>query len=101
LFGRYLPDGTIGVIALLRQLNYDAQWYKELPPGYFHDDGLEHTSPIHPAQIFEVSKKTEIMRATVRKRVQHKLYLKGDVMNTRLSMILRKPVTGYHSCKLS
>src|SRR5664280_2089466 len=35
------PVSQFGVIALLRQVNYDAQWYKQLPTGYFHDDGLE------------------------------------------------------------
>ena len=35
------PIAQFGIIALLRQLNYDAQWYKQLPAGYFHDDGLE------------------------------------------------------------
>ncbi len=58
------PMAQFGIIALLRQLNYDAQWYKQLPEGYFHDDGLEayiSNSPL--PQIFEVSKKIEIMRA--------------------------------------
>jgi len=58
------PMAQFGIIALLRQLNYDAQWYKQLPDGYFHDDGLEaYIAASSLPQIFEVSKKIEIMRA--------------------------------------
>ncbi len=58
------PMAQFGIIALLRQLNYDAQWYKQLPQGYFHDDGLEaYLGNVSLPQIFEVTKKTEIMRA--------------------------------------
>jgi imidazolonepropionase-like amidohydrolase len=58
------PSSQFGIIALLRQVNYDAQWYKQLPPGYFHDEGLEaYTSNLSLPQVFEVSNKLEIMRA--------------------------------------
>jgi imidazolonepropionase-like amidohydrolase len=58
------PASQFGIIALLRQLNYDAQWYKQLPVGYFHDDGLEaYSANLSLPQIFEVSNKLEILRA--------------------------------------
>src|SRR5664280_1709211 len=58
------PVSQFGVIALLRQVNYDAQWYKQLPTGYFHDDGLEaYTANLALPQIFEVTNKLEILRA--------------------------------------
>jgi len=58
------PASQFGIIALLRQLNYDAQWYKQLPAGYFHDDGLEaYTLNLALPQIFEVTNKLEILRA--------------------------------------
>jgi imidazolonepropionase-like amidohydrolase len=58
------PASQFGVIALLRQLNYDAQWYKQLPVGYFHDDGLEeYNASLSLPQIFEVTDKIEVMRA--------------------------------------
>jgi imidazolonepropionase-like amidohydrolase len=58
------PASQFGIIALLRQVNYDAQWYKQLPAGYFHDDGLEaYTANLALPQIFEVTNKLEIMRA--------------------------------------
>lgn len=58
------PASQFGIIALLRQVNYDAQWYKQLPEGYFHDDGLEaYTANLSLPQIFEVTNKLEIMRA--------------------------------------
>ncbi len=58
------PAAQFGIIALLRQVNYDAQWYKQLPAGYFHDDGLEaYTKNLSLPQIFEVANKIEIMRA--------------------------------------
>jgi imidazolonepropionase-like amidohydrolase len=58
------PASQFGIIALLRQLNYDAQWYKQLPAGYFHDDGLEaYTANLVLPQIFEVTNKLEVMRA--------------------------------------
>ena len=58
------PASQFGIIALLRQVNYDAQWYKQLPEGYFHDDGLEaYTANLSLPQIFEVANKLEIMRA--------------------------------------
>jgi len=58
------PVAQFGIIALLRQLNYDAQWYKQLPSGYFHDEGLEaYNATLSLPQIFEVTKKTEVMRA--------------------------------------
>jgi imidazolonepropionase-like amidohydrolase len=58
------PASQFGIIALLRQVNYDAQWYKQLPPGYFHDDGLEaYTANLTLPQVFEVTNKLEIMRA--------------------------------------
>ena len=58
------PMAQFGIIALLRQLNYDAQWYRQLPEGYFHDDGLEaYFAALSLPQIFEVSSKIEILRA--------------------------------------
>jgi imidazolonepropionase-like amidohydrolase len=58
------PASQFGIIALLRQVNYDAQWYKQLPSGYFHDDGLEaYTSNLSLPQIFEVTNKLEVLRA--------------------------------------
>jgi imidazolonepropionase-like amidohydrolase len=58
------PASEFGVIALLRQVNYDAQWYKQLPAGYFHDDGLEaYTANLSLPQVFEVTNKLEILRA--------------------------------------
>jgi imidazolonepropionase-like amidohydrolase len=60
------PASQFGLIALLRQLNYDAQWYKQLPSGYFHDDGLEaYISNLALPQVFEVTNKLEILRADV------------------------------------
>ncbi|MCJ7446984.1 MAG: amidohydrolase family protein [Bacteroidales bacterium] len=58
------PLAQFGIIALLRQLYYDVQWYEQLPPGYFHDDGIE--AFIYNAslpQIFEVTDKMQVMRA--------------------------------------
>ena len=58
------PASEFGVIALLRQVNYDAQWYKQLPAGYFHDDDLEaYTTNLSLPQIFGVSNKLEVLRA--------------------------------------
>jgi imidazolonepropionase-like amidohydrolase len=58
------PAAQFGIIALLRQVNYDAQWYKQLPGGYFHDDGLEaYSANLALPQIFEVTNKLEILRA--------------------------------------
>lgn len=58
------PSSQFGIIALLRQVNYDAQWYKQLPPGYFHDDGLEaYTGNLILPQVFEVTNKLEVLRA--------------------------------------
>ena len=58
------PASQFGIIALLRQVNYDAQWYKQLPPGYFHDEGLEaYTGNLELPQVIEVSNKLEILRA--------------------------------------
>jgi imidazolonepropionase-like amidohydrolase len=58
------PSSQFGIIALLRQVNYDAQWYKQLPAGYLHDDGLEaYSANLALPQIFEVTNKLEILRA--------------------------------------
>jgi imidazolonepropionase-like amidohydrolase len=58
------PAAQFGIIALLRQVNYDAQWYKQLPAGYFHDDGLEaYNANLGIPQVFEVTNKIEIIRA--------------------------------------
>jgi imidazolonepropionase-like amidohydrolase len=60
------PASQFGVIALLRQVNYDAQWYKQLPQGYFHDDGLEaYNANQSLPQVIEVSNKLEILRADI------------------------------------
>jgi imidazolonepropionase-like amidohydrolase len=57
------PASQFGIIALLRQLNYDAGWYKQLPAGYFHDDGIEaYSRNLGLPQVFEVANKLEIMR---------------------------------------
>lgn len=58
------PSSQFGIIALLRQVNYDAQWYRQLPEGYFHDDGLEaYISNLALPQIYDVTNKHEILRA--------------------------------------
>jgi len=58
------PASQFGIIALLRQFNYDAQWYKQLPPGYLHDDDIEaYLSNLSIPQVMEVRNKLEIMRA--------------------------------------
>ena len=58
------PASLFGIIALIRQFNYDAQWYKQLPPGYFHDDDIEaYLSNLSLPQVLEVRNKLEIMRA--------------------------------------
>lgn len=58
------PASQFGIIALLRQVNYDAQWYKQLPAGYFHDEGLEaYISNLSLPQVFEVTNKIEALRA--------------------------------------
>jgi imidazolonepropionase-like amidohydrolase len=57
------PSSEFGVLALMRQVNYDAQWYKQLPAGYFHDGGAEaYLRNLALPQIFEVTGKLEIMR---------------------------------------
>lgn len=57
------PMSQFGAIALLRQLNYDARWYSQLPQGYFHDNGLEAlNSAMTLPQIFEVTDNLEVMR---------------------------------------
>ena len=73
------PMAQFGIIALLRQLNYDAQWYKQLPAGYFHDDGLEaYISSLTLPQIFEVTNKLEILRADkIGKEFNLKYIIKG------------------------
>jgi imidazolonepropionase-like amidohydrolase len=58
------PASQFGIIALLRQVNYDVRWYKQLPAGYFHDDGMEaYSANLVLPQVFEVANKLEIMRA--------------------------------------
>jgi imidazolonepropionase-like amidohydrolase len=58
------PSSQFGIIALMRQINYDAQWYKQLPAGYFYDEGLEaYTVNLALPQIFEVGDKLQIIRA--------------------------------------
>lgn len=58
------PASQFGIIALLRQINYDAQWYKQLPAGYFHDDGIEaYNANSALPQVCEVANKLEIIRA--------------------------------------
>ncbi len=58
------PSSQFGVIALFRQMNYDAQWYKQLPQGYFFDEGLEaYVRNLPLPQVFEVTNKIEILRA--------------------------------------
>lgn len=57
------PSSEFGIYALLRQLNYDAQWYKQLPPGYLFDEGLEsYNASMSLPQICEVTGKLQIMR---------------------------------------
>lgn len=58
------PASLFGIIALLRQFNYDAQWYKQLPPGYLHDEDIEaYLANLSLPQVMEVRNKLEIMRA--------------------------------------
>jgi hypothetical protein len=58
------PSSQFGIIALLRQVNYDAQWYKQLPAGYLFDEGLEaYIANLSLPQVFEVTNKIEVMRA--------------------------------------
>lgn len=58
------PASQFGIVALMRQINYDAQWYKQLPAGYFHDDGIEaYNANLTLPQVFEVTNKIEIFRA--------------------------------------
>jgi imidazolonepropionase-like amidohydrolase len=58
------PASQFGIIALLRQINYDAQWYKQLPAGYFHDEGIEaYSKSLSLPQVFEVTNKLEVLRA--------------------------------------
>ncbi|MBI5008608.1 MAG: amidohydrolase, partial [Bacteroidia bacterium] len=58
------PASQFGIIALLRQLNYDAQWYKQLPSGYFHHDGIEaYSTNLSLPQVFAVTNKIEVLRA--------------------------------------
>jgi imidazolonepropionase-like amidohydrolase len=73
------PMAQFGIIALLRQLNYDAQWYKQLPAGYYHDDGIEaYISNSTMPQIFEVTNKIEVMRADkIGKEFNIKYIIKG------------------------
>jgi imidazolonepropionase-like amidohydrolase len=57
------PVSQFGYFSLLRQLNYDVEWYKKIPAGYFHDDGLEaYSKNSSLPQIFEVSDKLEMLR---------------------------------------
>ncbi len=57
------PSAQFGIYSLLRQLNYDAQWYKSLPQGYLHDDGIEaYNANLSLPQIFEVTDKLQVMR---------------------------------------
>lgn len=74
------PAAQFGIIALLRQLNYDARWYKQLPAGYFHDDGLEaYNDNIGLPQIFEVTNKLEVLRAdNIGKEFGIKYIIKGS-----------------------
>ncbi|HRT90667.1 MAG TPA: amidohydrolase family protein [Bacteroidales bacterium] len=73
------PASLFGIIALLRQFNYDAQWYKQLPPGYFHDDDIEaYLSNLSLPQVMEVRNKLEIMRADrIAKEFGIKYIIKG------------------------
>ncbi len=58
------PASLFGIIALLRQLNYDAQWYRQLPPGYFHDEDIEaYINNLSLPQVFEVRNKLDLIRA--------------------------------------
>ncbi|MFO7622122.1 MAG: amidohydrolase family protein [Bacteroidales bacterium] len=57
------PSAQFGIYALLRQLNYDARWYKSLPAGYLHDDGIEaYNANLSLPQIMEVTDKLQVMR---------------------------------------
>lgn len=93
------PSSQFGIIALLRQFFYDAQWYSQLPPGYFHDDGLEaYNSCTSLPQVFEVTDKLEIMRADrIGKEFNISYIVKGvgdeyqalnDIKNTGVRLIL-------------
>lgn len=58
------PASLFGIIALFRQFNYDAQWYKQLPAGYLHDDDIEAClANLSLPQVMEARNKLEILRA--------------------------------------
>lgn len=58
------PTAQYGAIALLRQLYLDAEWYAQLPAGYFYDASIEAVKMNRPlTKIFEVRDKYEIPRA--------------------------------------
>ena len=73
------PLAQYGSIALLRQFNYDAQWYSKLPGGYFFDAGLEAVlKNKNLPKIFEVNDKYEILRADkIAREFGYKYIVKG------------------------
>jgi hypothetical protein len=58
------PNAQFGSIALLRQFYYDAEWYKSLPKGFFHDESFEAEKRNRDLpKFFDVSNLNEIIRA--------------------------------------
>ncbi|MEE4114602.1 MAG: amidohydrolase family protein [Marinilabiliaceae bacterium] len=93
------PLAQYGSIALLRQFNYDAQWYSKLPGGYFFDAGLEAVlKNKNLPKIFEVNDKYEILRADkIAREFGYKYIVKGggneyqlldEIKKTGISLVL-------------
>jgi len=62
--GDMYPVAQYGSIALLRQFQYDQQWYNSLPEGIFFDASLDALNENKSLpKIFEVRDKYEILRA--------------------------------------
>ena len=58
------PSSLFGIIALLRQTYYDAEWYNEQNNQNIHDESLDAWNSLQKLpQIFEVNDKFSIMRA--------------------------------------
>jgi hypothetical protein len=93
------PAAQYGSIALLRQFQYDFQWYNALPPGYFFDASLEALEKNKDLpKIFEVRDKYEVLRAhKIGKEFGITYIIKGsgneyqlldEISNTGVSMVL-------------
>lgn len=93
------PTAQYGSIALLRQFHMDANWYSNLPEGYFYDASLEALKKNKPLpKIFEVREKYEVLRADkIADEFGLKYIVKGggdeyqlidDIKNSGVSLIL-------------